>query len=224
MIVWDRLGAEGGPSIRLVRLLSRFLSSRLIESPCPSSSPGPRPRSAEHQQVIGDHAEPHPALHPREAAIPAASKAVPALQGADAPFTAGPPFERGSNGARTPLPALPQQDHGPHAARICRVLIGPGGEAAIRHGQTRGATDQLLVPDQRGHPQRVVRHAGLADSRTPSRKASTPRSRPSRRWPTASGTESASRQLSTSTAAALTSTRLPTENPEEPLTESRIIQ
>ena len=44
------------------------------------SSPSPRPRSAQDQQVVGDHAETHPPLHhPQEASIPAASKAVAAL-------------------------------------------------------------------------------------------------------------------------------------------------
>jgi hypothetical protein len=52
------------------------------------------------------------------------------------------------------------------------------------------------------------------------RHTSTPRSRPSRRWPTASGTESISRRPSTSTAAASTSTRLPTEKPDEPEMEA----
>ena len=86
-----------------------------------------------------------------------------ALQSADAAFAAGPPFERGSNGARAPVPALPRQDHRAHSAVVRDLLIRPGGKTPIGHGQARWPPEELLVSDERGFPQRLIRHPGHTD-------------------------------------------------------------
>ena len=49
-------------------------------------------RSADVDEVVGDHAEPDPALHAGLAPVAAAREAVPALDDADASFAAGAPF------------------------------------------------------------------------------------------------------------------------------------
>jgi hypothetical protein len=133
------------------------------------ASQAPRPpavsarASAQDQQVVRDHAGTHPPLHAREASISAATEAVAPLQHADAPFAAGPPFERGSNSAPAAFPALPRQDHVLHSARVRGPLVCPGGKARVGHGQARGSAEELLVPEERGDPQSLVRHAPLAD-------------------------------------------------------------
>src|ERR1022692_4001450 len=43
-------------------------------------------------KVVGDHSEPHPALHSRVSFIETAPQSVSSLENADAPLTAGPPF------------------------------------------------------------------------------------------------------------------------------------
>ena len=64
-------------------------------------------RSLQGEQVVGNHTETHPALHPEHAAVTAASKLVTALEAADPAFRAGPPFERPANASRVPPTALP---------------------------------------------------------------------------------------------------------------------
>src|SRR6516165_709229 len=147
-------------SHRSVLASSNFAAHRVTRR---LPSPGPSPGAAQDQQVVGDDPEAHPALHPEEASIAAASEPVAALQGADASFAAGSPFQRGANGAGAPLPALPRQDHPTHAPSGRGPLIGGRGKAAVGNGQEGGAAEELLVPNERGDPERLIGHTGRAD-------------------------------------------------------------
>src|SRR4029453_10412343 len=50
-------------------------------------------RSGQDEQVVGDHAQPDPALHPARAAVPTSPQPVATFERADAPFAAGAPAE-----------------------------------------------------------------------------------------------------------------------------------
>ena len=63
-------------------LVSLFASHRILRR---SVIAGPRAGAAQDEQIVRDHSEADPPLHPREVSIPAAAEAVAALQGADAP-------------------------------------------------------------------------------------------------------------------------------------------
>jgi hypothetical protein len=102
-------------------------------------------------------------VHAREAPVSAASEPVAPLEDADAPFAAAPPFECRSHGGRAAFPPLPRQDHRPHAVRVRGALVRPGGKARVGDRQAGGAAEELLVPDQRGDPQGLIRHPSLAD-------------------------------------------------------------
>src|SRR3990172_12032203 len=107
--------AEQGRSTLFFVLRVRFQLTASISSPW-------RPRSREDEEVIGDHPEADPALHPIETPIPTPPEAMPALHHTDSPFTSGPPPQGptkpalplvGASERRQPAP-LPQ-DHAPHA-------------------------------------------------------------------------------------------------------------
>jgi hypothetical protein len=112
------VGQPSRPSVLTLSISASHRVSHWVSSPCP------RPRSSQDQQVVRDDPEAHPALHTHDASISAASETVPPLESADAPFTAGPPCEGGSNGARAPFAARPRQDHVPHPALVRGPLIG----------------------------------------------------------------------------------------------------
>src|SRR5437870_13230494 len=63
---------------------------------------GSWPGAAEHQQVIGDDPEPHPALHPALAVVPAAPEPMTALERADPAFAPRAPAERTARSAQMP--------------------------------------------------------------------------------------------------------------------------
>src|SRR5215510_16318717 len=102
-------------------------------------SPGPRrvgaapgrswPRAGEHEQVIGEHPEPDPPLHPAGASIPTPLESVTAFEGADTSLAAGAPAEGRSRQSRALLARLARQDDVPDTALLRRALIAPGREA-----------------------------------------------------------------------------------------------
>src|SRR6266446_10954222 len=70
----------------------------LSRSSCTVSG-GARPGSAEDLQVVGDHAEPDPTLHPGRSAVPTAPQPMTPLEGTDAPLAAGAPAQGRASGA-----------------------------------------------------------------------------------------------------------------------------
>ena len=73
-------------------------------------------RTAEHQQVLGDDTEPHPALHPALAAVPASAEPMTALERADPSFAPRAPAESRTGNPRALLAGLPRQHDGPDPA------------------------------------------------------------------------------------------------------------
>jgi len=92
--------AEQGRSTLFFVLRVRFQLTASISSPW-------RPRSREDEEVIGDHPEADPALHPIETPIPTPPEAMPALHHTDSPFTSGPPPQ---GPAKPTLPGLVLND------------------------------------------------------------------------------------------------------------------
>ena len=79
-------------------------------------SRGSWPGAAEHQQVIGDDAEPDPALHPALATVPAPPESMTALERADPSFAPRAPAESRTGNPRALLAGLPRQHDGPDPA------------------------------------------------------------------------------------------------------------
>src|SRR5438132_11892155 len=69
---------------------------------------GSWPGAAEHQQVIGDDTEPHPALHPALATVPAPPEPMTALERADPSFAPRAPAESRAGNPRALLAGLPR--------------------------------------------------------------------------------------------------------------------
>jgi hypothetical protein len=107
-----RSGARGLTAGRLLNSgVSDFISSR---------SPGDRApgaagrswswsRSSQHEQIVGDDAQPDPPLHSARTSVPAPPQPVATLEHTDAPFTAGAPAERRAGGARALRARLARQ-------------------------------------------------------------------------------------------------------------------
>src|SRR4030095_7370718 len=102
-----------------------------------SDRSGPRP--GEHQQVVGEHPESNPPLHSAGTSITASAQAVTAFECADASFAAGTPAQSRACRARARLTRLPWQHHVPDPAVVRGALVAPRREAAVGHGQLRGA-------------------------------------------------------------------------------------
>src|SRR6266849_4549548 len=119
------------------------------------------PGAAEHQQVIGDDAEPDPALHPALATVPAPPEPMPALERTDPSFAPRAPAERRAGNPRALLAGLPRQHDVPDPAVLRRAFIGSRGEAAIGDGQLRGAVEERDVTIQCGLPEGALRLAAL---------------------------------------------------------------
>src|SRR5438128_8316734 len=101
-------------------------------------SRGSWPGAAEHEQVIGDDAEPDPALHPALATVPAPPEPMTALERADPSFAPRAPAESRAGNPRALLARLPRQHDVPDPAVLRRAFIGPGGKTAIGDAQLRG--------------------------------------------------------------------------------------
>src|SRR5437867_7087148 len=111
-------------ALRSVRLFARGSSG---QSPADAG----RTRPTEDKEVVGDHAEPDPPLHPLHAVIAASRQSVPLFQDADSSFTARPPAQRSPEPARAWLPTTPRQGHVAYAAQLSRVLVCGGAKAAV---------------------------------------------------------------------------------------------
>ena len=116
---------------------------------------GSWPGAAEHQQVIGDDPEPHPALHPALAVVPAAPEPMTALERADPAFAPRAPAERRAGKPRALFAGLPRQHDVPDPAVLRRAFIRARGEAAVGDGELRGAVEERDVTIQGGR-----RHSG----------------------------------------------------------------
>src|ERR1700716_564027 len=83
-------------------------------SPCAVSRGAP-PASPEDLQVIGDCAEPDPALHTVRPAVPTAPQSLTALERADASLAARAPAQRGACGSGALGAGVPREDDVPDA-------------------------------------------------------------------------------------------------------------
>src|SRR5437870_742621 len=122
---------------------------------------GSWPGAAEHQQVIGDDPEPHPALHPALAVVPAAPEPMTTLERADPSFAPRAPAERRAGDPRALLAGLPRQHDVPDPAILRRAFIRARGEAAVGDGELRGAIEERNVTIQGGCPESALRLATL---------------------------------------------------------------
>ncbi len=122
---------------------------------------GSWPSAAEYQQVIGDDPEPHPALHPALAAVPAPAEPMTALERADSSFAPRAPAESCAGNPRALLAGLPRQHDVLDPAVLRRALVSPRGKAAIGNGELRGAVEERDVTIQCGRPEGALRLAAL---------------------------------------------------------------
>src|SRR3989454_10196249 len=138
---------------------ARFFISSIHCADCRAAAVprGSWPGAAEHQQVIGDDAEPDPALHPALAVVPAAPEPMTALERADPAFAPRAPAESRAGHPRALLARLPRQHDVPDPAVLRRAFIGPGGKTAIGDGQLRGAVEERDVTIQGGLPEGALR-------------------------------------------------------------------
>src|SRR5437867_11940536 len=122
---------------------------------------GSWPGAAEHQQVIGDDPEPHPALHPALATVPAPPEPMTALERADPSFAPRAPAESRAGNPRARLAGLPRQHDVPNPAVQRRAFIRARGEAAVGDGELRGAVEERNMTIQCGRPEGALRLAAL---------------------------------------------------------------
>src|SRR5437879_2237602 len=99
-------------------------------------------RAGQHKQVIGEHSQPDPPLHPAGAAVAAPPQSMSTFQCADASFAASAPAQSCARSARARLPRLAGQDDVPDAAVRCRAFITSRREAAVGDRELRGVLEQ----------------------------------------------------------------------------------
>jgi hypothetical protein len=117
------------------------------------------PSAGEHEQVIGEHPQPDPSLHPANASVAAPPQSVTAFECADASFAACAPAQGCARRARARLPSLARQHDVADPAVLRRAFITPGGEPAVGDRHLRGVIEERDVPIQSRHPQRSLRLA-----------------------------------------------------------------
>src|SRR3989442_15517106 len=88
---------------------SVFIPSISLAVHAPAGAGRSWPRAGEDQQVIGEHPQPDPPLHPTGASIATPSNPVTAFEWADASFSAGAPGQGGAGRPRAPPPRLCSQ-------------------------------------------------------------------------------------------------------------------
>jgi hypothetical protein len=128
------------------------------------------PRPGEHEQVIGEHAQSHPPLHPPGASVAASSQYVPAFQGADPPVAARAPAQSGTRRARARLPRLTRQDDVPDPTVLRRALMASRREAATGDRQVGACLNNAMCRSRLGaHSERskCLRSGGGRGIRTP---------------------------------------------------------
>src|SRR3989442_15927489 len=116
----------------------------------PTAGAGPR----QDAQVIRDHPEADPALHPARPTIATAPEPVAPLEDADAAFAPGAPAQRPAEPTlarrrglrvRPWPPAGSWQHHFAHAQFGGGALVGGRGKPAIGHGQLRRLAKEFLM-------------------------------------------------------------------------------
>src|SRR2546428_7777952 len=148
-----RDGASGqGPGVHC------GISTHCADCPRPGGSWS---GAAEHQQVIGDDSEPHPALHPTLAVVSAPTEPMTALERADPSFAPRAPAESRAGNPRALLAGLPRQHDVLDPAVLRRAFIRARGEAAVGDGELRGAIEERHVTIQGGRPEGALRLAAL---------------------------------------------------------------
>src|SRR2546425_1812552 len=122
---------------------------------------GSWPGAAEHQQVIGDDSEPHPALPPALAVVPAPAEPMTALERADPAVAPRAPAESRAGNPGALLAGQPRQHDVPDPAVLGGAFIRARGEAAVGDGELRGAVEERNVTIQCGRPEGALRLAVL---------------------------------------------------------------
>lgn len=117
---------------------------------------GSRACSSEDKQVVRDHPQPDPALHPARPSVPTSPQPVTTFECADASFTAGAPSECRARCARSLLTRPARQDDLPDPTGLRGALVAARGEATIGNGQVRRAIEERDVPIESGLPQAAL--------------------------------------------------------------------
>src|ERR1700752_40244 len=122
--------------------------------------------SAQHQQIIGDDSQSHPAFHAGHAAIEAAVECVTSLQGVAAPFRSRAPAQSPPNPALLLIsapprrqPAVGRKGHASYPGLPRPWFVDGRTETGVRGGQSRRTAQQLPMPLQRRLPQFSIGHA-----------------------------------------------------------------
>src|SRR5260370_13046759 len=118
----------------------------IVSSPSHRVSRGARPGLAEDLEVVGDGAQPDPALHAGRSTVPTPAQPVTPLEGTDASLASGAPAQGRAGGAGPRRAGVPRQHNVPHAPTPGPVVIRRRGQAAIGHSQPRRAGEQGDVP------------------------------------------------------------------------------
>src|SRR5262245_22146979 len=124
------------------------------------------PGTGEHEQVIGEHPQPHPPLHPAGASVATPPQSVTTFQCADASFAACAPAQSCARRARPRLARLPggaRRAAGPATTSLRGAVVAPASEAAASDGKVRCVIEQRAVPIQARRPERAFRLAARAD-------------------------------------------------------------
>src|SRR6266478_188141 len=87
----------------------------IVSSPSHRVSRGARPGPAEDLEVVGDGAQPDPALHAGRSTVPTPAQPVTPLEGTDASLAAGAPAQGRAGGAGPRRAGVPRQHDVPHA-------------------------------------------------------------------------------------------------------------
>src|SRR4030095_14994278 len=109
-------------------------------SPCSrptAAGPSSWSRSGQDEQVVGDHAQSDPPLHPAWTSVSTSPQPVATPQCADAPLAAGAPAERGARRARSLLARLAREDDLPDPTGLRGAVVGARGAAAGGHSPGR---------------------------------------------------------------------------------------
>src|SRR5678815_1798739 len=108
--------------------VSVFISSRSIAARGPERAGRSWSRSGQGEQVVGDHAQSDPPLHPAWTSVSTSPQPVATLQCADAPLAAGAPAERGARRARSLLARLAREDDLPDPTGLRGEFVAARGE------------------------------------------------------------------------------------------------
>src|SRR5262245_1562820 len=104
-----------------------------------------RASAAEHEEVVRDHAEAHPAMHPIQAAVATAGESMAVLQNTDSALAPGPPAKRAAEPAGTRLAPATRQHHSAHPAGLRGELVGARTETPVGNREAWWLSKELFV-------------------------------------------------------------------------------